>query len=181
MKKLFALTLAVVMIFAMTISASAANSETVTDAGSQNINVEGKYVDESTKDEKISADVVWGAMEFSYTKTGKYVWDADQHQYLDQTQNNWSATGNTVTVTNHSNVAVSVNLKFTANTGYSVTGTFDNSTFDLPSAEGKAVDATELAKVSTLTLGGELDSGNTTMATVGTISVSITKKATANP
>lgn len=183
MKKILSLVLVTIMLLAMATSVSAAgNSGTLTSTSSKDINVKGQFVDNSVKVEKIVVDISWDAMEFSYTRSGDYIWDADNHTYNDDNvTENWSATDNTVKVTNHSNVEVSVDITFSANTGYSVTGTIANNSYTLPSAEGKTTTDEGLTKISTLTLGGSLDSGTTALADVGTLTVTIAKKATTNP
>ena len=54
-------------------------------------------------------------MELTYSVGGVKVWDAQTHQYtVTEATSGWSENGNIVKVTNHSNVAVSATLGFTA-------------------------------------------------------------------
>lgn len=170
MKKLFAITLALVMMFTMATAASAATST----GNDTTIGVSGQYVDNSQHIDTVSVEISWGAMKFEYTTTGNHVWNPGTHDYDDNTQTDWVESGNTITVVNHSSVAVTVNLTFAANQGFeSVTGSFTKNTFNLPSAVGKGLDDASLKQVSTFALGGTLDRSNTTLATVGTITVKI--------
>lgn len=181
MKKLFAILLAVTMMMAMATNAFAA---TVTeDNGTQNIDVNAKYNGSFTPEEKISVKVEWGAMEFTYNVNGTQTWNPDSHTYTtNKGTPKWTATGNTVKVTNHSNVAV--NATFTYNkVDENVTGTFDYDNSKTADANGTiALAAGELNKpndadyvTATLTLDGTLTSTSTTNVKVGTIIVKITK------
>lgn len=178
MKKLFAITLALVMMFTMATVAFAATNT----GGSTDINVSGQYADNSQQVESISVDISWGAMKFVYTTTGNHVWNPGTHDYDDNTQTDWVPTGNTVTIFNHSSVDVDVALSFTANQGFeTVRGSFKNGSFSLPSAVGKTTTDENLMKVATLDLSGTLNESNTTLATIGKIVVSISQKQTTNP
>lgn len=177
MKKLFAITLALVMMFTMATVAFAATST----GGNTDITVGGQYVDNSQHVEKVSVDVSWDAMKFEYTTTGNHEWNPGTHSYDDKTTTDWVANGGTITIFNHSSVGVDVDLEFTANQGFeSVTGSFDYKTFSLPSAVGKTTTDETLKKVVKFTAGGTLDKSNTTLATVGKIVVKISQTPT-NP
>ena len=132
--------------------------------------VQAVYSDVSTKDTVYSVDVAWGAMEFTYTKTGENVWNPDTHQYTESDAGTWSANGNTITVTNHSNVALNANLSESLEKGLS--GHFDNVQLSLPSAEG-TTPAKAPQQVATFTM----DSGKTDatdFAKIGTVTVTFT-------
>lgn len=175
MKKLIAILLAVMMMATLSMSVFA---ETVDK--SQDITVKGEYEDKTTTPDKIVTDISWGAMEFTYTKSGQMDWDDKNHKYDDNTKGAWTATGNTVTVINHSNVAVVASFKFEADTEYSgITGTFSSPTIELKSAVGVGTTEAELATLTgttTLSLSGDLKSGTAEGTTVGTITVTIVKK-----
>ena len=81
MKKLFTILLAVAMLASMSVTAFAADDTVTTDGGSKDISVNAKYVDGVSTPEVISADIEWGAMEFTYSVGGVKVWDAQNHQY----------------------------------------------------------------------------------------------------
>lgn len=178
MKKLFALLLTIAMMATLSLSVFA---ETVGEGSSHPpITVKGEYEDKTSTPDKIVADVSWGAMEFTYTRSGQMNWDEKNHKYDDNTSGAWSATGNTVTVVNHSNVAVVASFRFDAGTDYSgITGTFSNPSIELKSAVGVGTTAADLATLtgtSTLSLSGALKSGTAEGTTVGTITVTIAKK-----
>ena len=185
MKKLFATLLTVAMLASMSVTAFAADNDTVTtDGGSKEISVNAKYVDGATTPGVISADIEWGAMEFTYSVGGVKVWDAQKHQYtVTNATNGWSENGNTVKVTNHSNVDVKTTFTYAAESGNTLTGAF---TYD-NSKTADSTGAVSLAKgvegqVSTadyvtaaLKLSGTPSSTMTDFTKVGTITVKITK------
>ena len=76
MKKLFTILLAVAMLASMSVTAFAADDTVTTDGGSKDISVNAKYVDGVFTPDVISADIEWGAMEFTYSVGGTKVWDA---------------------------------------------------------------------------------------------------------
>ena len=97
MKKLFTILLAVAMLASMSVTAFAADDTVTTDGGSKEISVNAKYVDGVSTPDVISADIEWGAMEFTYSVGGVKVWDAQNHQYtVTDATGGWSENGNTV-------------------------------------------------------------------------------------
>lgn len=185
MKKFFTITLAIVMMMAMSTTAFAADgSSTKENGGVQEIPVNAKYNGSYTPEEKVSVEVKWGAMEFTYNVSGTQTWNPDSHTYTntDKGTPSWTANGNTVKVTNHSNVAVKATFDYTKIDG-NVQGEFayDN---------GKAVDKDGAIALTagvveqpgaadyvtaTLTLSGRLSSTSNKDAQVGTITVKISK------
>lgn len=183
------LTLAMVMTtsvtaFAATTPATAPGETTAdTDGFSETINVQAKYEGGITIPDVISVDVVWGEMQFTYSVGGTKTWNADSHTYTNNSEAGWVSSGNTVKLTNHSNVDVKAALSFDAKTEYNgITGTFkyDNG----KSAEGGVItlnagveyepDVADYVN-ATLTLSGELASSVITSTSVGTITVTISK------
>lgn len=179
MKKLLSILLAVAMVMAMSTAAFAAGSSEILDAGTQDITVKAEYKNNvSAPADSICVDILWESMEFTYTVSGNLEWDANKHAYNDKTHGAWTASGNTITVTNHSNIAVTAAFSFAANAEYSsVTGSFDNSSIRLPSAVGKEMTDASLSGTSKLTLGGTLSNRVASMSAVGTITVDIQKQA----
>ena len=88
----------------------------------------------------------------------------------------WIANGNTVQITNHSNV--DVNAKFTYVNKYSkynkVVGKFSGQPeTELPSAVGKEVNATDLTATKKLTLSGSITEGLNDYTAIGNIKIEI--------
>ncbi len=179
MKKLVSILLAVAMVMVMSTAAFAAGSSEILDVGSQDITVKAEYKNNvSAPDDSVCVDILWESMEFTYTVSGNLEWDANKHLYYDNTHGAWTANGNTITVTNHSNIAVTAAFSFAANAGYSsVNGSFNNATINLPSAVGKELTDASLSGTSELTLSGTLSNRVVSMSTVGTITVDIRKQA----
>jgi len=130
----FALILA--MILNLSLSAFAATN--TTGSGNTTIDVNAIYTNGVSTPDVISVDIAWGEMQFTYNVNGTKNWDASNHQYVDNISKSWTAKGNTVTVTNHSNVAIKAELSFEAESAYSqVSGSFgENTTLLLNSAVG---------------------------------------------
>ena len=172
MKKIISLILAMVMVLSLSVTAFAAELDN--DKKQEEINVSAKYVDGISGGTVYSVDLNWGAMEFTYTVSGARVWNPDTHTYDTTTSDTWTASGNQITVTNHSNAAIKATFAFHALDAYKdVTGTFTSAELSLPSAEGKATDAAELTGKTALNLDGILDSATTTMTKIGAITVVI--------
>lgn len=172
MKKLFVTILALLMT-AAPITAFAAE-DTITDTnGSRNIDVQAKYTNGTTTPDVYSVDITWGAMEFTYSASGTRVWNPSTHQYTDNTTTGWSASGNMVTVTNHSNKDVDVSFAYAKASGFDgVSGAFsvESDTLDA-GAEGNVGGADSVS--TELTLSGTLASTVTEFTKVGSITVAL--------
>ena len=175
MKKIVSLVLALVLVMALATTAFAAgelNETTTSNTG----NVMAQYVDASNEAaEVISVDVTWGAMTFTYTKSGDYVWVPGDHSINgDGISYAWTPNGNTVTVTNHSNVDVEVEFAFAALDAYNaITGSFTyegETTLDA-GVEGAYAAADKV--VATLALTGALADTVTTSTQIGTVTVTL--------
>ncbi|MCI5721461.1 MAG: hypothetical protein MR328_03220 [Firmicutes bacterium] len=174
MRKIAAALQALVLVLVMSTAAFSANLDTA--PGTQDIDVHAKYVDGVSAPDKLSVDIVWGAMEFTYSVSGSRIWDPATHTYIIRTQPSWAASGNDITVTNHSNVGITASVAFEALDLYNtVNGQLSADSITLPSAENKAVDAAELTGTTTLTLAGTLTDTVTVMTRVGSVTVSIAK------
>ncbi len=164
MKKIFALILTLALVFSLAaVPAYAADPSSITAAdGSATKDVTATYNAGSSSQTVYSVTITWGDMDFEYNDG---TWDPNTHTY----KANWTQNGNTVTVTNHSNAAITAKLSYTHKTGFDgITGTFDNQTLSLATAVGTDVSAAPTA-TATLTLSGAL----TKTDTVGTITVTL--------
>lgn len=136
--------------------------------------VKGKVIDKSDEKKVYSVDVTWGAMDFTYTRTITPVWNEQTHDYDEQTNASWSAVGNYIQFTNHSNTEVTASMSYQKASGYSgVNGTFSKGRLVLPSALGKSMNATELTGRCDFTLSGQLDGDSSTSREIGKIKVVI--------
>lgn len=172
-KKSAAVMMAAALMAAMPVTAFAGEAVVSNVPGQTSIDVKTKYQDSSSRPTVYSVDVSWGAMEFTYVESGTQIWNPQTHEYQPQTAASWTASGNTVTLTNHSNAQVQADLSYTSVTGMeTVTGTFDNPQLILESAEGKTVEEAP-AGTAALSLSGTLPVDMTAFETAGTITVSI--------
>lgn len=175
MKKLFAIILAVAMIATMSVTAFAAEAELNNEKKSESVEVTAKYASGVTDAGTVyNVDLSWESMEFTYTAAGVNTWNPDNHRYeVVGAGGAWNHTTSVITATNHSNAAVKVSFKFDAIEGGTVTGSFNNTSIDLPSAVDKAMNASELTGTSTFTIGGTVSADQTAFEKVGTITITI--------
>ena len=171
MKKFFALALALALTLAMAVTCFAAN--TIGAGEEAKTTVSAKYVSPTLSGEVYGVDVAFGAMQFTYTAESQGTWNPETHAYEEKVDAKWTANGNTVVVTNHSNVAITVNVAYANAQGVTgVVGTVTNGSFDLASAVGTAVNEAPTA-TATLNLSGAIAETNNA---IGTVTVSFVKK-----
>ena len=141
------------------------------------ITITGVYQAGTTADDKISVDIVWDAMDFTYTAPSQGTWNPATHAYDGQTAGGWSDSTPAITVTNHSNVAVNATLGFTADvdgvigTFTEASGTENDSILELATAEGTTVENAPTATANFGISGAAIDADKT----LGTITVAIAK------
>ena len=135
MKKILTGILALALAASMAVPAFAATND---GTKGTDITVNGTYQAAESPEDVISVDIVWDAMDFTYTAPSKGTWNAGTHEYENATEGGWAATSGTdpkITVTNHSNVPVNANFAFaTAVDG--LNGSFTKTALVLDSAEG---------------------------------------------
>lgn len=172
MKKLLVMIL-VLLILAAPVTVFAAENTITNENGSHNIDVQAKYTNGTTTPDVYSVNVTWGAMQFTYSASGTREWNPSTHQYTDNTTAGWSASGNTVTVTNHSNKDVNVTFTYAKASGFDgVNGAFSVDSDTLAAgAEGNVAGADSV--ITELTLSGTLASTVTEFTKIGSITVSL--------
>ena len=174
MKKLFATLLAGAMLASLSVTAFAAEN---TGATPTEITVNGTYTPGAMADEKISVDIAWDAMNFTYTGASQGTWNPETHAYEGATEGGWSDNTPAITVTNHSNVAVSAMLGFTASVD-GIFGTFteasgieNDSVLELATAVGTTLENAPKTTANFGISGAAIDADKT----LGTITVAIAK------
>ena len=171
MKRILFLALVITLMMSLPVTVFAENSVT-SDSGTT-IDISATFKAGSTAEDVISVDIAWGAMEFEFSEGVDGVWDPTTHQYAGATESSWSASGNEITITNHSNVGIRAAFSYTAAV-QTVSGTFSGNALTLATAVGTARDAAPSGSVA-LTLGGSLTAE--TAGKVGTVTISIEKTA----
>lgn len=172
MKKHLLAVLTTSLIAASFPAAAYAGTSTLTPGEATNIDVQAKHAGSVTDEPVYKVDITWGEMQFTYLEEGSRVWNPDTHEYETSVTSRWEERGNTVTITNHSNVAIIADFKFTPEAGSGVTGVFDFSSCALDSAVGKKVDEA-LNGTSTLHLSGAMDASASEYKKVGTVTISL--------
>ena len=178
MKKINSVILALLLTLSFNLVSFAA-SGSVSGIGEtqQNIDVNATYSASVSTPEVVSVDISWGAMEFTYSVGGTNNWNPGTHSYNENTSGSWTATGNNITVTNHSNVAVEAELSFAASVN-GIIGKFtessdiaNDSLLSLPSAVGTSVANAPSATATFNITGGSVSADGK----IGSITVSISK------
>lgn len=152
MRKILSVLTVLAMLFTLSCPAFAEeNSSTVGQNGSQNIDVTAKSVVSSTTTDCYSVDIQWTDMTFTYESSESKTWNASDHSYSSTTTSGWDKTEASITVTNHSNVAVEVIITYTPTEGTGVTGTLRSNTASLTAGEeGKYDSAASMTAVLTI-------------------------------
>lgn len=198
MKKIMNFVLAVMMIAAMSVTSFAENAGANKGIGDYDVLVTGTYqASDDPTGAKISVDIFWSEMSFTYIDASQGEWNPKEHDYANGTDASWSANKGSITVRNHSNCSVTATFAFQTATSLNVTGTFytkgesgnytalesDAQKINLTTAVGTRRDDTDETKDETPTntiyfgiTGGSIDKNyNTAESKLGTITVNISK------
>lgn len=152
-----------------------------TDTDVREITITGVYQAGTAADEKISVDIVWDPMDFTYTAPSQGTWNPATHAYEGATEGGWSDNTPSITVKNHSNVAVNATLDFKADvagvvgTFTETSGTANDKVLELATAEGTEVSAAPTATANFGISGAAIDADKT----LGTITVTVAKTGSA--
>ena len=174
MKQIFTLALTFLLIFSLvTVTAFAADATINAENGTATTPVTASYSAGAGGGTVYSVDITWGSMAFTYRDGSGRTWDPTTHTYSSGGAGGWSNSGNTVTVTNHSNAQVTANLTYTPEAGYDgISGSFDKSTMTLATAEGKTFENAS-KDTAALILSGALASTVSGSTQIGTVTVTI--------
>lgn len=180
MKKISAVILTLALFFMTSVTAFAANTITAV-SGSDSAIVRGTYNAGSAAATVYSVDITWGSMEFTYTDASTGTWNPATHQYDNSSAAKWSCSegADKISVTNHSNADVTVQLGYEPGTGYNgISGSFsDNKGTAITNLKLGSAVGTEPANApsasAVLGLNGELSSDNTTATAIGKVTVTL--------
>ena len=101
MKKTVSMVLAAMMAVALPGAALAVGQG---EASTQNVT--GHYVSGGESSVVYSVDISWDPLDFTYTDAFKGNWNPTTHEYEGGTEASWTPGNATITVTNHSNAAI---------------------------------------------------------------------------
>ena len=123
MKKIISLTLALMLILSMSTIAFAAEQ-------SDSHDVTARYEKTENEEAIYNVDIAWGELTFTYSEHTEKTWNPATHTYDEDVTGGWDKTEASVTVTNHSNVEVTVAMALTPveGTGVEVSLTGGNGT-----------------------------------------------------
>lgn len=172
MKKIVSMILALVMIMSLSVTAFAA--EGVTNGGTDTSDVKGTYSSTATVT-VYSVDIAWDGLSFTYNGAFEGNWNPKTHEYEDATAAGWAAGNGTITVTNHSNTAITATPSYTAVEAYKSAGvSFSSSALEVASADNGVDGSAGTAVTGTITVTptGSLPEG-TKDAVIGTITITI--------
>lgn len=123
--------------------------------------------------ERISVDITWDAMAFTYTKG---TWNPSTHQYNPDTWEPTEKDQNKVAIANNSNIAINASLVYGAKTGYEDI----NGSLVLEGASSATTEPVLIAKNTTkkwsLILNGPLPEETEPQTQIGTITVTLGKE-----
>ena len=111
-----------------------AYEKTLNEQGNCSITIGGKYKKSRGGEKKISVDIEWESMSFTYYDVDKKIWNPEIHDY-DEQPRGWSANQKIITVTNHSNIQIRADFSFNGSTG--IIGSFSEESLTLESADDK--------------------------------------------
>ncbi len=146
MKKIISMVLALVMVMSLSITSFAVGK-----GESSSADVKATYNSGADAGKIYSVDITWSGMSFTYTDADTK-WNPQTHTYDPTSEPFWSE--GTITITNHSNAAVTATSSYTAEAGYEgISMTFSNESVNVATADngvdgaaGSAVTETIKAK-----------------------------------
>ena len=141
MKKAISLVLAAMMAVALPGAALAVGQG---EASTQNVT--GHYVSGGESSVVYSVDITWDPLNFTYTDAFEGTWNAQEHVYQGATPASWTPGNATITVTNHSNAAITATPSYQAEPEFgSASMTFNKNSLTVASADNGLEGAPGLA------------------------------------
>ena len=138
--------------------------------------VKGRVVKNETGEDIVyDVDITWGNMKFIYKTICTRTWNSRTHSYSESFKYAWENTGNTISITNHSNTAINAKFTYNKGAGYSsVKGTFSNNGKKvIASAVNKKLNDSSLTWKCNLNLSGAINKTLENYTTVGRVNMTI--------
>lgn len=111
----------------------------VGEGGSDSADVTGTYAEGTSSIPVYSVDIAWEGLSFTYNGGNEGTWNPDTHQYDGSTEPGWADDEGIITITNHSNVAVTALSTYEAEAGFeSADMKFSNPSLMIGSADNGA-------------------------------------------
>lgn len=167
MKKIISLALALVMVLSLSATVFA-----VGNGESSSTDVKATYNSGADAGKIYSVDITWSGMSFTYTDADT-VWDPATHTYVPTSEPYWSE--GTITVTNHSNDAITATAAYAAEEAYKdIAMTFSAASVTVATADNGVDGAAGTAVTETITVKpeGALAEGIADVK-IGTITITI--------
>lgn len=175
MKKIFAILLAALMLMSLSVTAFAAELPDNTTDDNKSKDVTANYVEATSTGAVYLVDIAWGSMEFTYHAASEGTWNPETHTYDGAAVASWTydAGANEVKVTNHSNVAVVVDIA-NSNVTDGITLTWDDASLELATADNgeNGAAGTPTTATAKLTVSGDL-AETTDKVTIGTVTLTL--------
>lgn len=171
MKRIITLAMTLALVMSLTVPAFAYGP-----GDEKELDVTAKYNSSTTTKPVYSVDIEWDSLTFVYNETNTKTWKPSDHSYDTATNGSWDKTSANITVTNHSNAAVTVAMAYTASaTDSGVTAALTGGSKTLaPGVENKASEADSVT--GTVTISGKPNSSVTASGiTVGSVTITINK------
>lgn len=172
MKKLIAMILAFVLVFSLSTTAFADDNTETMGTGDKTLEVTASYNPAASSGTVYNVDITWDSMSFVYTETSARTWQPASHTYSDA-KGSWNKTEAKITVANHSEAAVQVDVTYASTGDSGITGTITGGIAKLNAGEvGKPQNAASMT--ATLTISGTPNSSVTKDGVkIGTITIKI--------
>lgn len=120
MRRFGILLLTAVLVCALSVSAFADGSKTITDIAEElpTLDVRATF-SQGSPDVAYSVDISWGAMQFKYTVEAD-TWNPNEHEWIVNNNGEWSVLGdsNWINIENNSSTAVKATFAYAAKQGY---------------------------------------------------------------
>lgn len=170
-KKIITLVMALALVMSLAVPAFAYGP-----GDEKELDVTAKYNSSTTTGTVYSVDIDWDSLTFTYNEKSTKTWKPSDHSYTTDTQGGWDKTSANITVTNHSNAAVTVDMAYTTSTtGTGVTATLTGGSKTL-AAGAENQYATADSVTGKLTISGKPNSNVTANGiTVGSVTITISK------